>query len=104
MARDVRSNSRRSLVQFPVRKVYHLCYCLLRVLNPYRDLGRSENSDPVTKNRSPSFILSSLPKDSPHARILRLLRVLCQFNTIEAEHVAFVSEDDSAIGGTHDSR
>jgi E3 ubiquitin-protein ligase TRIP12 len=58
----------------------------------------------VTKNRSPSFTLSSLPKDSPHAKILRLLRVLCQLNTIEAELVAFVSEDESAIGGIHDSR
>ena len=46
-----------------------LRYCLLRVLNPYRDLGRSENSDPVMKNRSPSFSLSSLPKVSPRAKI-----------------------------------
>ena len=56
------------------------------------DLGRSESSDSVTKNRSPSPTLSSLPEDSPHAKILRLLRVLCQLNTIEAERVAFVGD------------
>ena len=64
----------------------------MRILNPYRDLGRSENSDSVTKNRSPSPALSSVPEDSPHAKILRLLRVLCQLNTIEAERVAFVGD------------
>ena len=46
----------------------------------------------MTKNRSPSPTLSSLPEDSPHAKILRLLRVLCQLNTIEAERVAFVGD------------
>jgi E3 ubiquitin-protein ligase TRIP12 len=71
-----------------------LCCCLLRIriLILYRDVGRSENSDSVTKNRSPSPTLSSLPEDSPHAKILRLLRVLCQLNTIEAERVVFVGD------------
>lgn len=54
--------------------------------------GRSENSESVMKNRSPSPTLSSLPEDSPHAKILRLLRVLCQLNTIEAERVPFVGD------------
>ncbi|KAF8817458.1 hypothetical protein BYT27DRAFT_7074713 [Phlegmacium glaucopus] len=54
--------------------------------------GRSESSESVTKNRSQSPTLSSLPEDSPHAKILRLLRVLCQLNTIEAERVAFVGD------------
>ena len=65
---------------------------LLTVHTKSLDLGRSENSDSVTKNRSPSPTLSSLPEDSPHAKILRLLRVLCQLNTIEAERVAFVGD------------
>lgn len=42
--------------------------------------------------RSQSPTLSSLPDDAPHAKILRLLRVLCHLNTIEAERVAFPSE------------
>ena len=80
------------------------------------DLGRFESSDSVTKNR-PTF--SSLPEDDfHHAKILRLLRVLCQLNTVEAERVAFVGDKrnlpDSAfvnnklvttgIGRTHNSR
>ena len=76
----------------PSSEGIYLCYCLLRILNLYCDLGRSENSDSVTKNRSPSPTLSSLPEDSPHAKILRLLRVLCQLNTTEAERVAFVGD------------
>ena len=82
------------------------------------DLGRFESSDSVTKNRSPSPTFSSLPEDFHHAKILRLLRVLCQLNTVEAERVAFVGDkrnlSDSAfvnnklvttgIGRTHNSR
>jgi E3 ubiquitin-protein ligase TRIP12 len=45
-----------------------------------------------SKVRSPSPSLSSLPEDAPHAKILRLLRVLQQLNVNEAERTAFASE------------
>ncbi|KDR80639.1 hypothetical protein GALMADRAFT_240990 [Galerina marginata CBS 339.88] len=51
--------------------------------------ARVDNSDTVNKNRSPSPTLSSLPEDAPHAKILRLLRVLSHLNTFESERVAF---------------
>ncbi|KAI0773262.1 hypothetical protein BD413DRAFT_656909 [Trametes elegans] len=37
------------------------------------------------RNRSPSPALSSLPEDAPHAKILRLLRVLHKLNALENE-------------------
>ena len=37
------------------------------------------------RSRSPSPSLSSLPEDAPHAKILRLLRVLHKPNTQESE-------------------
>ncbi|TFY76514.1 hypothetical protein EWM64_g7498, partial [Hericium alpestre] len=37
------------------------------------------------RSRSPTPSLSSLPEDAPHAKILRLLRVLHKLNVIEAE-------------------
>ncbi|KAJ6519112.1 hypothetical protein C8R45DRAFT_950282 [Mycena sanguinolenta] len=45
-----------------------------------------------SKSRSPSPTLSSLPEDAPHAKILRLLRVLHQLNALEAERSVFVGE------------
>lgn len=42
-----------------------------------------------SKHRSPSPTLSSLPDDAPHAKILRLLRVLHQLNTLESERSVF---------------
>ncbi|KAJ7180903.1 hypothetical protein C8R46DRAFT_985964 [Mycena filopes] len=45
-----------------------------------------------SKSRSPSPTLSSLPEDAPHAKILRLLRVLHQLNTLEAERSVFIGE------------
>ncbi|KAJ3494852.1 hypothetical protein NLJ89_g10725 [Agrocybe chaxingu] len=54
--------------------------------------NRGDGSDPITKNRSPSPTLSSLPEDAPHAKILRLLRVLCHLNTLEAERVGLGPE------------
>jgi len=33
--------------------------------------------------------LSSLPEDAPHAKILRLLRVLYHLNTLESERAGF---------------
>lgn len=42
----------------------------------------------TSKIRSPSPILSSLPDDAPHAKILRLLRVLHRLNAAEAQRPA----------------
>jgi hypothetical protein len=47
--------------------------------------GSGETSEPVTRSRSPTPSLSSLPEDAPHAKILRLLRVLHRLNVVEAE-------------------
>ncbi|KAJ7734536.1 hypothetical protein B0H14DRAFT_2995729 [Mycena olivaceomarginata] len=54
--------------------------------------ARPENGEGSSKSRSPSPTLSSLPEDAPHAKILRLLRVLHQLNTLEAERSVFVGE------------
>ncbi|KAF8262629.1 hypothetical protein EI94DRAFT_1773142 [Lactarius quietus] len=47
--------------------------------------GSGETSEPVARSRSPTPSLSSLPEDAPHAKILRLLRVLHKLNVVEAE-------------------
>lgn len=47
--------------------------------------GSGETSEPVTRSRSPTPSLSSLPEDAPHAKILRLLRVLHRLNVVETE-------------------
>ncbi|KAI0287813.1 hypothetical protein BC826DRAFT_1093244 [Russula brevipes] len=47
--------------------------------------GGSESSESVSRSRSPTPSLSSLPEDAPHAKILRLLRVLHRLNVVEAE-------------------
>ncbi|KAF7308097.1 Ubiquitin fusion degradation protein 4 [Mycena kentingensis (nom. inval.)] len=44
------------------------------------------------KARSSTPPLSSLPDDAPHAKILKLLRVLQQLNTLEAERSVFVGD------------
>lgn len=41
--------------------------------------------DEALRSRSSSPTLSSLPEDAPHAKILRVLRVLYQLNTLESE-------------------
>ncbi|KAG6812730.1 hypothetical protein H0H92_000947 [Tricholoma furcatifolium] len=46
-------------------------------------------SDSENKNRSPSPTLASIPEDAPHAKILRLLRVLHRLNTMETERIVF---------------
>ncbi|KAJ7087706.1 hypothetical protein C8R43DRAFT_1092601 [Mycena crocata] len=51
-----------------------------------------EGLEGSSKSRSPSPTLSSLPEDAPHAKILRLLRVLHQLNTLEAERSVFIGE------------
>ena len=38
-----------------------------------------------SRSRSPAPSLSSLPEDAPHAKILRLLRVLHKLNAAEAD-------------------
>ncbi|KAF8216810.1 hypothetical protein K438DRAFT_1558643 [Mycena galopus ATCC 62051] len=53
---------------------------------------RPEGGEGSSKSRSPSPTLSSLPEDAPHAKILRLLRVLHQLNTLEAERSVFIGE------------
>ncbi|KAJ7066382.1 ubiquitin-protein ligase [Mycena amicta] len=45
-----------------------------------------------SKSRSSTPPLSSLPDDAPHAQILKLLRVLHQLNTLEAERSVFVGD------------
>ncbi|KAJ7117663.1 hypothetical protein C8R44DRAFT_199718 [Mycena epipterygia] len=54
--------------------------------------ARPEGVEGSSKSRSPSPTLSSLPEDAPHAKILRLLRVLHQLNTLEAERSVFIGE------------
>ncbi|PPQ78382.1 hypothetical protein CVT25_011605 [Psilocybe cyanescens] len=54
--------------------------------------ARAESVELATKNRSPTPTLSSLPEDAPHAKILRLLRMLSHLNTLEAERVAFPAD------------
>lgn len=46
-------------------------------------LGRGD--DVSSRSRSPAPSLSSLPEDAPHAKILRLLRVLHRLNATEAD-------------------
>ncbi len=41
-----------------------------------------------SRGRSPSPSLSSLPEDAPHAKILRLLRVLHKLNATEIERAS----------------
>ncbi|KAG1780930.1 hypothetical protein EV702DRAFT_963221 [Suillus placidus] len=48
----------------------------------------SQEYTSASKLRSPSPILSSLPDDAPHAKILRLLRVLHRLNAAEAQRPA----------------
>lgn len=54
--------------------------------------SRTDGLENGTRNRSPSPGLSSLAEDAPPAKILRLLRVLYQLNTLEAERSVFSGE------------
>jgi E3 ubiquitin-protein ligase TRIP12 len=54
--------------------------------------GRTDGVEPVTKNRSPSPTVSSLPEDAPHSKILRLLKVFHKLNTMEGERSAFLGD------------
>lgn len=47
--------------------------------------SQEPRSETIARIRSPSPTLSSLPDDAPHAKILRLLRVLHKSNAAEAE-------------------
>ncbi|KIY68863.1 hypothetical protein CYLTODRAFT_350626 [Cylindrobasidium torrendii FP15055 ss-10] len=53
---------------------------------PTTDANRTEST---VRSRNQTTPLSSLPEDAPHAKILRLLRVLHQLNTMEGERVGF---------------
>lgn len=44
-----------------------------------------------SRSRSPSPSLSSLPEDAPHAKILRVLRVLHKLNAQESERATFAT-------------
>ncbi|KAI0686676.1 hypothetical protein BC835DRAFT_1287769 [Cytidiella melzeri] len=44
-------------------------------------------AESMYRSKSPSPSLSSLPEDSPHAKILRLLRVLHKLNAAESERI-----------------
>jgi E3 ubiquitin-protein ligase TRIP12 len=62
-----------------------------------RPTGRGDGVDGGSRSR-PSSPTLSLPEDAPHAKILRLLRVLHRLNALEAEHSAFVREKRALPG------
>ncbi|TFK74978.1 hypothetical protein BDN72DRAFT_886090 [Pluteus cervinus] len=68
-----------------------------KVPGPVAPDSRADGSESGSKNRSPSPTMSSLPEDAPHAKILRLLRVLYQLNTIEGERSVFVGEKKNLL-------
>lgn len=53
-------------------------------------IGRLDGAE-SSRSRSPTPSLSSLPEDAPHAKILRLLRVLHKLSVKEAERPVFSS-------------
>jgi len=55
-------------------------------------VARADGAESGWKARPSSPTLSSLPEDAPHAKILRLLRVLHKLNTLEGERSVFVRE------------
>ena len=61
----------------------------INVLLNALSLSARVDSDFSGKNRLPSPTLTSLPDDAPHAKILRLLRLLCHLNAFETERTAF---------------
>ncbi|KAF7309015.1 Ubiquitin-protein ligase [Mycena kentingensis (nom. inval.)] len=58
--------------------------------SPSTDARTEADGSPKTRSSTPP--LSSLPDDAPHAKILKLLRVLQQLNTLEAERSVFVGD------------
>lgn len=63
-----------------------LLYCI-KVFGELSSLYLGRGDDVSSRSKSPSPSLSSLPEDAPHAKILRLLRVLHKLNTAESERV-----------------
>ena len=51
----------------------------------------ARGDDIATRSRSPSPSLSSLPDDAPHAKILRVLRVLHKLNAQESERATLMT-------------
>ena len=58
-------------------------------------LVRSENGELSSRSRSPVPTSSSLPEDAPHAKILRLLRVLHHINSIQSERQSRIDDKQS---------
>lgn len=58
------------------------CFDLIKRTQP-QPLARAEEI--ANKSRLVNPILTSMPEDAPHSKILRLLRVLHQINTLEVE-------------------
>ncbi|KIJ20720.1 hypothetical protein PAXINDRAFT_165588 [Paxillus involutus ATCC 200175] len=59
-----------------------------KVSGPPPSQDSATRSEAAARVRSPSPTLSSLPDDAPHAKILRLLRVLHKVNAVEIERPA----------------
>jgi E3 ubiquitin-protein ligase TRIP12 len=70
----------------------YVAFACWYILNIMLAVARTDGIENGTRNRSPSPGLSSLPEDAPPAKILRLLRVLYQLNTLEAERAVFYGE------------
>jgi E3 ubiquitin-protein ligase TRIP12 len=66
----------------------YLCYAIPSMLK----IAVDRADEIASKNRSPTPSLSSLPEDAPHAKILRLLRVLHKLNALEAERSTFIGD------------
>ena len=61
-------------------------------------VGRGDGLEGGSRSRPASPTLTSLPEDAPHAKILRLLRVLHKLNALEGERSAFVREKRALPG------
>ncbi|KAI0042289.1 hypothetical protein FA95DRAFT_1500247 [Auriscalpium vulgare] len=64
-----------------------------KVSGPAPAEGAGEGAESSSRSRSPALSLSSLPEDSPHAKILRLLRVLHKLNVAELERPSVVKRN-----------
>ncbi|KAI0060670.1 hypothetical protein BV25DRAFT_1954506 [Artomyces pyxidatus] len=55
--------------------------------------AEGETSSSSSRSRSPALPISSLPEDAPHAKILRLLRVLHKLNVVESERTTIIKRN-----------
>lgn len=51
------------------------------------------NDDGLARSRSPNLVLSSLPEDASHTKILRLLRVIHKLNRTAGEKAVMQIDD-----------